>query len=77
MISVFKNTFPPPPLHPNATPLQRARYVQLWLGVKSLSPDQVWLLRSREEKTRNLERWDDWQVRFYVLGPRPNDWWSA
>lgn len=38
---------------------------------RSMSVDQVWVLRELEEMNRNMDRSMDWQTRFYVLGPRP------
>lgn len=35
--------------------------------------DQWWLLREQAQDERNKERFEDWQARFKILGPRPGD----
>lgn len=65
--------FPPPPPPPiEAGALQNAMYTQRWFP-RSITVDQVWLLRDQEQDWRNEDRRKDWETRFKVLGPRPQD----
>lgn len=39
----------------------------------SVSIDEWWMMRDVEQNEANKRRREDWEVRFKVLGPRPQD----
>lgn len=73
---MFGNRFlPPPPAlppPPSSSPLVLACW-RLSHCRKSMTVNDWWALREAEQDARNRVRRADWETRFKVLGPRPQD----
>lgn len=56
---------PPPPA--DANPVEMAKYRQQAWGVRSLSTDELWLLRDVEQDIRNEIRYRNWELKRRLL----------